>query len=248
MKSYDETTNDLLKRRDRYVTEQKHKRKKVISIATSVCCLLVITIIGLGVWQSELFVPDKILEDAIYPGVKDYFDESKGESPDNLSANNKIIINAIDGVSADRMNIALMIDDFVEMTLDEMIAYYGVDFIPEVPADINPWPENERCGIYKRNGGTGEVYWDAEILNYSNEDFTREVFFEVDKGSKVFVDWRYFEGTEEKSVINNCEVLIGLSENGCYYSEFMYKGVGFLIDAQGVTEDEFVAIIASVIE
>ena len=70
----------------------------------------------------------------------------------------------------------------------------------------------------------------------------------MDKGSKVFVDWRYFEGTEEKSVINNYEVLIGLSENGCYYSEFMYKGVGFLIDAQGVTEDEFVAIIASVIE
>mgnify|MGYP003295211271 CR=1 FL=1 len=28
MKSYDEVTNNLLERRDRYVAEQKHKRKK----------------------------------------------------------------------------------------------------------------------------------------------------------------------------------------------------------------------------
>lgn len=61
-------------------------------------------------------------------------------------------------------------------------------------------------------------------------------------------DYLYFKGTEERSVINNHEVLIGLTENGYYYSEFMYNGVGFLIDAEGVTEDEFVAIIASIIQ
>ena len=248
MKSYDETTNNLLERRDRYVTEQKYKRKKVISIATSVCCLLVITIIGLGVWQSELFVPDRTSDDALYPGVKDYFDESKGESSDNPSANNKIVINTMDVVYDNRMDIALIGDDFVAMTLEEKIAYCGVDFVPEVPADIKPWPDHDQCGIYKRNGGTGEIYWDTEILNFSNEDFTREVFLEVDKGSKVFVDWCYFDGTEEKSIINNHEVLIGLSENGYYYSEFMYKEVGFLLHAEGVTKEEFVAIIMSIIK
>ena len=30
------------------------------------------------------------------------------------------------------------------------------------------------------------------------------------------------------------------TENGYYYSEFMHNGVGFLIDAEGVTEEEFV--------
>ena len=219
MKNYDELTNDLLERRDRYVADQKKKRKSLMSVATSLCCLCLVALLGFGMWQGGMFnttPPDQTLEDALYPGIKDNFDESKGESADNPAANNRIVINTINGISADRMN-------------------------------IKPW-EDERSGIYKRDGGTGEVYWDTDILNYSNEDFTRSVHVEVDKGSYVLKDYLFFNGTEEKSVINNFEVFIGLSENGYYYSEFMYNGIGFLIDAEGVTEEEFVAIIASIIK
>ena len=251
MKNYDELTNDLLERRDRYVADQKKKKKRVMGVATSLCCFCLVALLGFGMWQGGMFnttPPDQTLEDALYPGIKDNFDESRGESPDDPAANNKIIINSIDGISADRMNINLHVDDFVEMTRDEMITYYGVDYVPDVPDDIKAWEEEQSSGIFRRNGGTGEVYWDADILNYSNKDFTRSVHVEVDKGSYVLKDYFYFRGTEEKSIINNHEVIIGLSENGYYYSEFMYNGIGFLIDAQGVTEEEFVAIIASIIK
>ena len=251
MKSYDEVTNNLLKRSDRYVAEQKHKRKKVISLTTSVCCLFLFSLIGLGVWQSGMFETtplDKTLEDTLYPGIKDNFDESKGESPDNPAANNKIVINTLNGISAGRMNICLLVDDFVEMTLDEMIAYYGVDFVPDVPADIKPWPENEQCGIYKRNDGTSEVYWDAEILNYSNEDFTRSVNLEVAKGHIPWVDYMHFDTEDETSVINNVELKIGKTDEGYYYTEFLYNNVGFTICTKGLTQDEFVAIIMSIIK
>lgn len=250
MKNYDEVTNDLLERRDRYVAEQKMKRMRVVGISASVCCACLVALLGVGMWQGGVFdsmPPDQTLNDAVYPGIKDTFDESNGESADNTSANNKIVINSIEGISSGRMNIDLKLDDFVEMTRDEMIAYYGVDYIPDVPDDIKPWEEG-RSGIFKRNGGTGEVYWDSDILNYSNEDFTRSVYLQVDKGSYVFVDFICFEGTEEKSLINNVEVLIGLSENGYYYAEFMYNGVGFLLHAEGVTQDEFVAIIESIVK
>ena len=250
MKNSEEMVNSLLERREQYNAEQKRKRSIITRTVTSMCCVCLIALFGFGMWQGGMFnttPPDQTVEDALYPGIKDNFDESKGESPDNPAANNKIDINTINGISADKMNIALMIDDFVEMSREEMIEYYGVDYIPDVPDDIQPW-EDERSGIYRRNGGTGEVYWDANILNYSNEDFTRSVHIEVDKGSYVLQDYLFFKGTEEKSIINNFEVLSGLSENGYYYSEFMYNGVGFCIDAEGVTEDEFVAIIASIIE
>lgn len=46
----------------------------------------------------------------------------------------------------------------------------------------------------------------------------RLVHVEVDKGSYVLQGYLYFKGTEERSVINNHEVLIGLTENGYYYS------------------------------
>lgn len=250
MKNYDELTNDLLERRDRYAAEQKRKRATITRTVTSMCCVCLVALLGFGMWKGGVLnttPPDQTVEDALYPGIKDNFDESKGESPDNPAANNKIVINTLNGISADKMNINLAVDDFVEMTREEMVEYYGVDYIPDVPADIKPW-EDERSGIYRRNGGIGEVYWDADILNYSNEDFTRTVHVEVDKGSYVLQDCLFFRGTEEKSIINNFEVLIGLSENGYYYSEFMYNGVGFCIDANGVTEDEFVAIITSILE
>ncbi len=250
MKNYDKLTNDLLERRDRYVTNQKKKRKTVINVATSFCCVCLVALLGFGMWQGGMLnttPPDQTLEDALYPGIKDNFDESKGESPENPVANNKIVINTINDVSADKMNIALMRDDRIEMSIEELCEYYGVDYVPDVPADIKMWPD--QCGdIFRRNGGTGEVYWDGNVLNFSNEDFTRSVHVGVDKGSYVPQDYLYFKGTEEKSVINNIEVLIGLTENGYYYSEFMYNGVGFLIDAEGVTEDEFIAIISSIIK
>lgn len=250
MKNCDEMVNSLLERRDWYVAKQKKKRKMLTSTVISMSCLCLIVLLGFDMWQGGGLgtkAPEQTLNDAVYPGVKDAFNENKGESADNLVANNKIVINSIQGVSADKMNINLLENDFVELTRDEMIAYYGVDYVPTVPEDITAW-EDERSGIYKRNGGSGEVYWDADILNYSNEDFTRTVHLEVDNGNNVLPDYFFFKGTEEKSVINNVFVLIGLSENGYYYADFTYKDIGFHINAKGVTEDEFVAIITSIIE
>ena len=50
MKSYDEITTDLLKRRDGYVTERKKRMKKVIEGAILACCFT--AVIGLCVWNA----------------------------------------------------------------------------------------------------------------------------------------------------------------------------------------------------
>lgn len=241
MRNYDEVTNHLLERRDRYLAEQKRKRKKHMGVAISLSCFCMVFLLGFGAWNSGILspastpnTPEQAIGDAQYPGVNDAVDD-------------KIVINHIKAISSDRMNICLIVDDFVEMSREEMIDYYGVDYIPDVPADIKPW-EDQCCGIFKRNGGTGEVYWDRDILNFSNEDFTRSVSIEVEKGSIPWVDYLHLSANEEKSVINNVEVFIGQSENGYYYTEFMYKDVGFAMVAEGVSQDEFIAIIASIIK
>ena len=248
MKSCDEMVGSLLERRDKYAAEQKRKRA---AMARAVTCVCLTALLGIGVWQSGMIRTalsnEQKVDDAVYPGTKDTFDQNKGESPDDPAANTKIIVHRMSGIPANKMNINLAGDDFVEMTQEEMIQYYGVDYIPDVPADMKPW-EKEKSGIFRRNGGAGEVYWDADILNYSNEDFTRNLCLEADKGSSVLRDYVYFDGTEKKSVINNVEVLIGVTDDGCYYAEFMYKEVGFLLEADGVTQDEFVSVISSLIQ
>lgn len=260
MKNYDELTNDLLERRDQYLKEQNAKKSRNARIVASLGCFCFTALLCFGIWQSGNFNPtpsDQTIDDALYPGIKDTFDDKNGESPNNPSQNNKVVINILDQsfVSTDEPfwfpkgenGIALMLNDFVEMTKEEMLSYYGINYIPTVPNDLNLLYENREHGIFKRNGGTGEVYWNADIVNFSNKDETRSVHLQVNKGAQVFVDWFQLKGTENKSCINNVEVLIGLATDGSYYAEFMYKDVGFLMFSYGLAEQEFIAVVSSII-
>ena len=249
MKSCDQMAESVFCRIQEYKISQARKRKTIMRVAASTCCVCFAALLSVGVWQvgtNHTAKPDKGGENITVPAINDTLRVDKEGPIDVPASENKIIVHPIDGISADRMNICLGVDDFVEMTQEEMIAYYGVDYFPDVPADLQPW-EDQRSGVYKRNGGTGEVYWDADVLNYSNADLTRNVNIEVDKGNKVLLDYGCF-GNEECSMINNVEVLIGQSPDGYYYAEFMYHDVGFHFIADGLSEEEFVSVIASVLK
>lgn len=249
MKNCDEMINSLLERRERYNAEQKKKKAIVTRTVTSMCCVCLVALLGFGMWQGGMFnttPPNQTIEGALYPSMKDNFDESKGESPNNPVANNKIIVHQIDGLSVDKSNICLFIDDFVAMDKAELNEYYGINVFPTVPDDIKEW-EDQHFGIYKRDGGTGDVYWDGTGFNYSNEDYSRTVSVEIEKDSLSLCDYAFLEATEEKSIINNVELAIGQSDNGYYYAQFMYRNVGFQMIAHGLTQEEFVAMIASII-
>lgn len=250
MKNYNEMANDVFRRIGEHETAQRNRRKTVGRIVTPLCCFCLVAFLGFGMWQAGVLnvnAPDKTVEDALYPGIKDHFDENKGEYPNNSAENNKIIINTISGISADRMKINLAIEDFVEMSREEMIEYYGINYFPDVPDDMKAW-EGGRVGVFKRNGGTGEVYWDQDVLNYSNEEITRHINIEVAKGHIPFLDYGMFSVEDKTSVINNLEIKIGMTDEGWYYTEFLYKDVGFIMSAEGLTQDEFVSVVASIIK
>lgn len=248
MKNCDEMVSSLFERREQYITEQKRKRKVIIRTTTSMCCVCLVALLGFGIWQSDMLT-DKVAEDALYPGIKDNFAVSKGEDPDNPAANNKIVVHQMNGLSADsaKFNICLKLDDFVAMNKEELNEYYGINVFPIVPKDIKEW-EEQNFGIYKRDGGSGEVYWDGTGINYSNEEFSRTVNIAIQKGSLPHCDVAFFDTIEEKSIINNLEVAIAKSDDGYLYAEFMCQNVGFRIVANGVTQDEFVAVVSSLIK
>ncbi len=243
MKTCEEMASSLLRRKEQYEYEKRQKRKYLVRVlvpAGCVCLLMLGCFWGFGKELAQL------AGDTVYPGLKDNFDVSKGEVPNNPQANNKIVINRIDAFPADKMNINLNLDDFVKMDKGEICAYYGINIFPEVPQDIPEW-EDSLYGVFKRNGGTGETYWDQQVLNYSNGDFSRTVNLEIKKGALPVLDYGFGKSSEEKSCINNWEVAIGLSESGYYHAVFMYRDVGFCVNAQGLTQDEFVAVLASII-
>lgn len=248
MKNCNVMVNSLLQRREQYETEKKQKRKMIARTMTPICCACLVAILGVGVWQGGMLEKQPIQtgDDVIYSGTRDTFDQRTGESPNKPKANNRLVINRIDGIPSNKLNIALMADDFVKMNKKEINEYYGIDIFPSVPDDLKEWDE-QNFGIYRRNSGSGEVYWDQTVLNYDNENFSRSVNIEIKKGSLPLLDYGFGESSEEKSIINNWEVAIGLSESGYYHAIFMYKNVGFCVSGEGLTQDEFVSVLSSII-
>ncbi len=79
MKSYDETVNSVFKRIDDYKIAQKRKRKIIIRTVTPICCVSLVVLLGIGLWQSDIFnKPPATLNDSIIIGEQDYFDDRGG--------------------------------------------------------------------------------------------------------------------------------------------------------------------------
>ena len=169
--------------------------------------------------------------------------------PSEESNENVIIINELKEIPADSNYLfALHTKDRIEMTPEKLNEYYGTNVFPTVPSDFT-LQEGDYV-IYKREGGTGELYWDVNKIQYSPERARRWIAVNVQKGTIPVDLMGVFNDPEGKSVINNVEVGIGRIVDECadiYYAEFMYKNVGFKICAESVTEEEFINIISSLI-
>ncbi len=57
-----------------------------------------------------------------------------------------------------------------------------------------------------------------------------------------------FANIQTRSIINNVEVGIAQTPIGDMYAEFMYQTAGFQIFPYGLTQDEFVAVIESILK
>ena len=252
MKSHEEVTNDLLERRDRYVTEQNQKRKKLMRAAASFCCCLA-ALMGLGLWQSGLqqnepsAIPDNFIAgDKVEPTTDASVEPSPNPNPPEQPGQELrfLEVESLPEIPS-QMYIALMWDDFIPLDHAEINAYYGANIFPAVPDDLAR--REEPIGIFKRKAD-GEIYHDGNKIQFANADFSRHLAVNVDKDSMPFDFCHLFAILETRSVMNNVEIGIAQTPLGELYAEFLYRGVGFRIYAFGLTQDEFVSILQSLIQ
>lgn len=262
MKNCEEMVSSLLRRRAEYEAKRKARLQTVLRMSTAACSLALVLFIGAGVGQGWWVSVEPELptvtptQTVTEPTAAQVQQPTCTEEPEEIVLQPEVvedhivINNEIDGISSDRMYIALMWDDFIPMTMEELNDYFGMDIFPEVPEDLGTeWSDREgtRRGIYRRDGGTGEVYHDQQVLNWSNEDFTRTVNIELRKGGMPFQCFGVMTEENENSVIGGVEVFIGRTDNGMYLVEFLYRDVGFRMIAEGLAQEELVDVIASLI-
>lgn len=262
MKNCEEMVSSLLRRRADYEMKKKARRQTVLRISSLACTLALVVFIGTGVDQGWWITREPEIptvpptQTATEPTAAQIQQPTCTEKPEVIVlepevVENQIIIHKIGGISSERMYIALMWDDFVPMSDEELIDYFGIDIFPEVPQDLGEeWSVAEGIpfGIFRRDSGTGEVYHDQQVLNWSNADFSRTVNIELRKGGMPFQCFGVMTEENETSVIGGLEVFIGRDDGGLWLVEFMYQNVGFRMIAEGLTQEELVAVIESLIQ
>lgn len=82
MKSYDEIANNIFKRRDEYIENQKRKKRFIIITVTPVLCCCIVLITSAGLWKSGLFSNNIPVSD----GSQNVSDNNSSSNPPNNSS------------------------------------------------------------------------------------------------------------------------------------------------------------------
>ena len=71
---------------------------------------------------------------------------------------------------------------------------------------------------------------------------------EFRKGDIPLTDMIFYYSTEEKSLINGTEVMIGQYGDSSFEVEMIYNNVGFRIHFRGLSQEEVIAVIDSILQ
>lgn len=258
MKNYDELTNDLLERRDRYVADQKKKRRKVLSVATSLFCFCLVAFLGFGMWQGGVFSGKSpfIWDDSTIIGEKNHInpDELNNSSQTTTSGNHNssgdnapvdkddmLGINRVEGqIGAAKLNFSTDKYYSEKKTLADVSAYFGRDLSTleaVMPQGFEFFGSYETNFFYKLDG---ELVYDSCVFGYKKDD--QQITIKV---SKIGVPYDCIYKLKDSTVsnVNGVEVTMGGIYTGdsenfeLVFADFSHEGLQYRVTAENVPDD-----------
>lgn len=146
--------------------------------------------------------------------------------------------------------------DQVPMTDQQLSEYYGIDItaFANIPSDMVLYKYQgtssmESRHIWKKNGGTGEVYYDLNAFLYGSTDGSRSIMISVGTLGHGPVG-TLFEDHTKFSVIGGRTVAIGQTEDRHYYARFASEDcwLGLVVEGDGVSLEELCNVISALVE
>ena len=173
--------------------------------------------------------------------------------PSGANQETVIAINEVASIEIDRQMVDLHQADFVPMSKNEVIDFYGLDFFPKViPSDMKEVEEGA-FGIYRENEGVGDVYYSANLAWYVDENVSRQLQVEIDVGKLPFTDAQLISDGYEISVINGVTMVIKSSVDRYsgaerFVAEMIYEGNGLRVYSSNLTQLEFIGAVTSILQ
>ena len=145
--------------------------------------------------------------------------------------------------------------DQVPMTDRQLSEYYGIDITAfgNIPSDMTLKEYQGSTSvkgrkIWKKDGGTGEVYYDLNAFSYNNADNSRGIMITVGTIGDGPVG-TLFEDPQKFSVIGGRNVVIGYTEDRRFYARFVSEDCVLGVQVEGdVTLEELHSIISALVE
>lgn len=151
---------------------------------------------------------------------------------------------------------ALLTEDFVPMTQQELLDYYGValpveELFPLLSAVGPEEGDGFGRGIYRREGG--EPYFDTNTFSFESADGVLAVYVSLDKVFHLPASSWELPGDELRFTgINGWELALfrypDEEGNGCFHTEFRQNGVNFCVTGKNLAEGEFAALLEALLE
>jgi len=261
MKDYNEVAQSVLERRDKYMAERRRTRKRVVS---TLSCFCLVALVGIGAWHGGLFDTQPAHnEPMIEPGEGELQDGTiayVAEGSDMAVEPELPVVEALPTahfnvvdcpVVIEYMQIGLSGEDFISMTYAEMLSYYGIDLpIEEAFPSLSLTGYDSGYGVYQ-NSERG-TYYDGNIVSFENPDGAQTLRITLTKAFHHPYD--IFTLTSEQigfTTVNghDLSVFSYIDEEGSqrFYVELLQNGVGWYIDASGISEEDFLRILMTVV-
>ncbi len=165
----------------------------------------------------------------------------KPVTPTQKEEENNIVINNIK-----KEDVGLKID---AKRLDAQSNYYNIPRFEmfeelEVPKDMNEFGALKLYGREDKNGEYDKLI--QYEYHYFNEDSSRSIKVAFSDTNKPIRDY-HFSDSGKNSTIHNVTLKLYQYEDS-YMTEFSYNGYNFDIETSGITEEEFIAFLKSLIK
>jgi len=150
---------------------------------------------------------------------------------------------------------ALMTEDFVPMTREELLNYYGVSLPVEelfpLLSNLEPEGTGSDWGIYRREGG--DIYWDGNTFSFTSADGVLGVSIALDKAFHLPSSPWELPGDELRfTSVNGWELALfrypDEAGDQIFCTEFRQNGVNYRVTGKNLAEGEFAALLEALLE
>ncbi len=169
-----------------------------------------------------------------------------GENNNSLSIENKIHINKINNLSSTKIKLP---DGYYtkELSYNQYISELGINKNIEIPKDM--FISKDTTKIYYNPDGSIFLMNGFVYSTPSQDNKDRSVQLRFQQGQIPLTDLLYAFDTETESSFGSTNAVIGYNEKtDTFISNFIHEEIGYSLKAVGLSQDEFVQIIASIVQ